>query len=117
MTGGRAAGTHGLVLAAAATHLAPLLRVAALPARRRAARLAQVVALALAAELSLLLVWSYGTEACDERACAPLAQAAGVAARVDLPVLSLVLVLAVLRTTTARHSGGPSELPEVSRRG
>jgi hypothetical protein len=80
-------------------------------------RMAQVVALALAAELILLLAWSYGTEACDERTCAPLAQAAGVAARVDLPVLSLVLVLAVLRTTTARRSGGPSEVPEVSRRG
>jgi hypothetical protein len=80
-------------------------------------RMAQIVGLALAAELILLLVWSYGTEACDDRACAPLAQAAGVAARIDLPVLSLVLVPAVLRTTTARRAGGPSDVPEVSRRG
>ena len=106
------------MLAATATIWILFSVLAALPAHRRAAGgWRRCVALALAAELILLLVWSYGTEACDERTCAPLAQAAGVAARVDLPVLSLVLVLAVLRTTTARRSGGPSELPEVSRRG
>jgi hypothetical protein len=78
--------------------------------------MARIVAGALAAELILLLVWSYGTEACDAEACAPLAQAAGVAAKLDLPVLSVVLVAAVLRTATARQSG-PSDVPEVSRRG
>jgi hydrogenase/urease accessory protein HupE len=74
-----------------------------------ARRAEQLVGAACAAELVLLLAWSYGTETCDDRACAPLAQAAGVAARIDLPVLSVVLVLAALRTTTARRMGGPSD--------
>ena len=80
-------------------------------------RVARIVGCALAAELVLLLAWSYGTEVCDADACAPLAQAAGVAATLDLPLLSVVLVAAVLRTATARHAGGPSDVPEVSRRG
>ena len=73
---------------------------------RKAARL---VGWALVAELVLLLVWSYGTDFCVERTCAPVAQAAGVAARVDLPVLAVVLVVAAVRTTTARRMGGPSD--------
>ena len=79
-------------------------------------RVARILGWALGAELILLLVWSYGTEVCRVDVCAPLARAAGVAAKLDLPVLSVVLVAAVLRTATARRSG-PSELPEVSRRG
>ena len=80
-------------------------------------QLSRIIGAALGAELVLLLVWSYGTEACDASACAPLAQAAGVAAKLDLPVLSVLLVGVVLRTTTARHASGPSDVPEVSRRG
>ena len=81
------------------------------------AQVARLVGCALGAELILLLAWSYGTETCDGSACAPLAQAAGVAATLDLPVLSVVLVAVVLRTATARRAGGPSDVPEVSRRG
>jgi len=72
-------------------------------------RAGQVVGWALVAELVLLLMWSYGTEACPDRTCAPVAQAAGVAARVDLPVLAVVIVAAALRTTTAHRMGGPSD--------
>jgi hypothetical protein len=71
-------------------------------------RAARVVGYALATEFVLVLVWSYGTEFCEGTACPPLAQAAGVAARVDLPVLAVVIVAAALRTTTARRMGGPS---------
>ena len=63
----------------------------------------------LVLELALLLTWSYGTDLCLERTCAPLAQAAGVAARIDLPVLAVVVVATALRTATARHAGGPSD--------
>jgi hypothetical protein len=80
-------------------------------------QLSRIVGAALGAELVMLLVWSYGTEACDANACAPLAQAAGVAATLDLPVLSVLLVAVVLRTTTTRRASGPSDVPEVSRRG
>ena len=80
-------------------------------------QLSRIIGAALGAELVLLLAWSYGTEACDGNACAPLAQAAGVAAKLDLPVLSVLLVAVVLRTTTTRHASGPSDVPEVSRRG
>jgi hypothetical protein len=66
-------------------------------------RAARIVGWALAAELVLLLAWSYGTEICHDATCAPVAQAAGVAARVDLPVLAALIVLAALRTTTARR--------------
>ncbi|HYI20372.1 MAG TPA: hypothetical protein VD836_16760 [Solirubrobacteraceae bacterium] len=72
-------------------------------------RAARLVGSALVAELALLLVWSYGTDFCVERTCAPMAQAAGVAARIDLPVLAVVIVAAALRTTTARRVGGPSD--------
>ena len=44
-------------------------------------------------ELVALLVWSYGVEACGEPTCAPLAQAAGVAARNDIPALSAAFML------------------------
>ena len=76
------------------------------------ARAARVVGYALATELALVLVWSYGTEFCDGPTCPPLAQAAGVAARVDLPVLAVVIVAAAVRTTTARRMGGPSGTAE-----
>ena len=39
------------------------------------------------------------------RECPPLAQAAGVAARVDLPVLAVVIVALAVRTATARRMG------------
>ena len=48
----------------------------------------------LGAELVVLLLWSYGTEGCVEADCAPLAQAAGIAARVDVPVLAALFLVA-----------------------
>ena len=65
--------------------IAPL--VAARPAFRKAA------AGVLLAELVALLAWSYGMEQCAERTCAPLAQAAGIAARTDVPALAAVVLV------------------------
>jgi hypothetical protein len=45
------------------------------------------------AELLALLAWSYGVEDCDERTCAPLARAAGIAARADVPALAAAFLL------------------------
>jgi hypothetical protein len=51
-----------------------------------------------AVELVLLLTWSYGVEGCQEPTCAPIAQAAGIAARTDVPALAAAfLVFALLQ--------------------
>jgi hypothetical protein len=52
-------------------------------------RFARAAGVLLWVELACLLVWSYGAADCDEdRGCAPLAQAAGVAARTDVPAVA-----------------------------
>jgi hypothetical protein len=59
---------------------------------------ARVAAILAWFELLALLVWSYGVDRCAEATCAPLAQAAGIAARTDIPVLAAAfLVVAFLR--------------------
>jgi hypothetical protein len=51
----------------------------------------------LAAELVALAMWSYGSEGCARRPCAPAAEAGRSAAAIDIPLLALALVvLAVL---------------------
>ena len=47
----------------------------------------------LAAELLALAVWSYGSEGCVARPCAPFAEAGRTAAALDVPLLSAGLVL------------------------
>jgi hypothetical protein len=65
------------------------------PHARAPARIARIAGALCGAELLALLFWSYGVEACAERACAPLAQALGIAARIDIPALAAAfLVLA-----------------------
>jgi hypothetical protein len=60
------------------------------------ARIGRSAMYLLAGELGLLAIWSYGSEGCDERTCAPLAQAAGIAARADVPILATVYVIGVV---------------------
>lgn len=57
------------------------------------ARIARIAGIICSVELIALLGWSYGVEACAERDCAPIAQAAGVAAKVDIPVLAAMFVV------------------------
>jgi hypothetical protein len=59
----------------------------------RTARIAITLA---AVELVALLAWSYGVEACSDSTCAPIAQAAGVAARTDVPALAAAFVVIAL---------------------
>lgn len=64
--------------------------------------MARVAAIMLSVELIALLAWSFGTDGCEERTCAPLAQAAGIAARTDIPALAAAfLVFAFLRLRRA----------------
>jgi 4-amino-4-deoxy-L-arabinose transferase-like glycosyltransferase len=60
----------------------------------------------LVTELSALLIWSYGSENCDERTCAPLAQAAGIAARTDVPILAgAFLIVAAVQLRRRADAG------------
>jgi hypothetical protein len=65
--------------------------------------LGRVAGALLWAELFALLVWSYGSEGCLDRTCAPVAQAAGIAARTDLPILAGAFV-ALAAVQVARHA-------------
>lgn len=56
----------------------------------------------LTAEIVALGIWSYGSEGCEQRPCAPLAEAGRTAATVDVPLLAVVLVaLAALHVARA----------------
>jgi hypothetical protein len=70
------------------------------------ARIGRAAMSLLAVELGLLAIWSYGSEGCDEPTCAPLAQAAGIAARIDVPILAAVYVIGlVLWLARSEHAG------------
>jgi hypothetical protein len=56
-------------------------------------RVSRIAGMLCSAELVALLIWSYGVQTCAERTCAPLAQALGTAARVDIPVLAAAFVV------------------------
>lgn len=46
----------------------------------------------LVAELAALGMWSYGSEGCLERPCAPVAEVGRTAASIDVPLLCLGLI-------------------------
>jgi hypothetical protein len=56
-------------------------------------RVARIAGTLCGAELVALLLWSYGASTCVERTCAPVAQAVGIAARVDIPALAAAFVV------------------------
>jgi hypothetical protein len=59
--------------------------------------LARAAAVLVSIELLALFAWSYGTELCSQPTCAPIAQAAGIAARTDIPVISAGFLIVALR--------------------
>jgi hypothetical protein len=83
--------------------------------------MARVAGILVSVELLALFMWSYGTEDCAQPTCAPLAQAAGIAARNDIPALAgAFLIFAFVRVrrlspgrtgrrrrATARGAGRP----------
>jgi hypothetical protein len=66
----------------------------------------RVAMMLLALELGSLLTWSFGADRCDERTCAPLAQAAGIAARTDVPILAAAFVVVTVVRLTRGARGG-----------
>jgi hypothetical protein len=68
----------------------------------------RVAGILVSVELIALFTWSYGTEDCAEPTCAPLAQAAGIAARNDIPALAaafLILAFVRVRRLSPRRTG------------
>jgi hypothetical protein len=63
---------------------------------RLPARIGRIAITLLWCEMGLLAIWSYGSAGCDDRTCAPVAQAAGIAARTDVPILAAVYVIGVV---------------------
>lgn len=57
----------------------------------------------LTAELVALAFWSYGSEDCLQRPCAPAAEAGRTAAAIDLPLLSLGLIAVALVSGVRRR--------------
>jgi hypothetical protein len=55
--------------------------------------LQRTVATLLAAELVAFGIWHFGSEQCIERPCAPFAEAGRTAASLDIPLLSVALLL------------------------
>jgi hypothetical protein len=62
------------------------------PLLRLPRSLARVAAVLLWVELTALLVYSYGIEGCGDATCAPVARAAGIAARTDVPILTAAVI-------------------------
>jgi hypothetical protein len=69
--------------------------------------LARVAAVLLWAELIALLIYSYGVQGCNDSTCAPAAQTAGIAAKTDVPILTLAFVTlaSILLARRARVGG------------
>jgi hypothetical protein len=56
------------------------------------ARLHRAAMTLLVAELLALATWSYGSEGCVARPCAPVAEAGRTAASLDVPLLGVALI-------------------------
>jgi hypothetical protein len=67
----------------------------------------RVAGILCAAELVALLTWSFGVQGCVERTCAPLGQAAGIAARTDIPALAAAFVVFTLAQLLRRRQPAP----------
>jgi hypothetical protein len=73
------------------------------PHARIPARIARLAGILCVVEILALLLWSYGAEKCFQPTCAPLAQAAGMAARTDIPALAAAfLVIALVQWRRAQ---------------
>jgi hypothetical protein len=64
-----------------------------LPTVDAPARFSRVALWLCGAELLAAATWSYGSEGCAERPCAPLAEAARSAAALDIPSLTGVAIV------------------------
>ena len=97
--------------------LDPLLALVARPLLSLPHLLVRVAGVLLWAELAALLIYSYGSQGCNASTCAPLAQAAGIAARTDLPILTaaFVAIAGLLIAARTRRHLAPGEHHVVAR--
>jgi hypothetical protein len=58
-------------------------------------------------EFLAVLTWGYTREDCARGSCSPLAEAARTAVAIDLPALSIVVVVVAVAHAVRRRHGGP----------
>ena len=87
----------GVAVVVAASTLWGLLTLSlTLPLLRAHPALSRTAAVLLAAELVMLLAWSYGRDSCADGACGPGPAVAHAGAFQDIPALALALVVVAL---------------------
>lgn len=64
-----------------------------LPTVQAPARFSRIAIWLCGAELVAAAIWSYGSQGCDERPCAPVAETARAAAALDIPFLTGVAIV------------------------
>jgi hypothetical protein len=64
-----------------------------LPTLNAPARFSRIALWLCGAELLAAAIWSYGSEGCNQRPCAPVAEAARAAAALDIPCLTGVAMV------------------------
>jgi hypothetical protein len=64
-----------------------------LPTLNAPERFSRIAIWLCGAELVAAATWSYGSNGCDQRPCAPLAEAARTAAALDIPLLTGVALV------------------------
>jgi len=76
-----------------------------LPTVQAPARFSRIAIWLCGAELVAAAIWSYGSQGCDERPCAPVAETARTAAALDIPLLTgVALVLGCAYGMRRAHS-------------
>jgi hypothetical protein len=115
-------GPHDLLVRVRACHDLPMELAAALtvwitfgawlflPTVNAPARFSRISLWLCGAELVAGAIWSYGSEGCVERPCAPLAETARTAAALDIPLLTGVAI--VLGSAHAMRRVGVKALPQ-----
>jgi hypothetical protein len=87
-----------------------------LPTVNAPARFSRIALSLCGAELVAAAIWSYGSEGCVQRPCAPLAETARTAAALDIPCLTGVALalgwayaMRHVRREALAQRGGPSQ--------
>src|SRR3954470_20457105 len=64
-----------------------------LPTVNAPARFSRIALWLCGGELLAAAIWTYGSDGCDQRPCAPAAEAARTAAALDIPFLTAVAIV------------------------
>jgi hypothetical protein len=90
-----------------------------LPTVNAPARFSRIALWLCGAEMVAAAIWSYGSQGCVRRPCAPLAETARSAAALDIPFLTgvamvLACAYAIRRARAAPPQDGPSSPPRTT---